>query len=211
MTTATFTDLVDSEEALRELMGYPSELAVNKQLTTLDHYCRAFIALSPFLLIGTTDAAGRLDVSPRGDAAGSVLVLDERTLAIAERPGNKRADTLRNIIQTGSVGLLFLIPGVEDVLRVNGRASLSRNLALLERLAAQGKQPLLAIGVEVEECFMHCAKACKRSRLWQPAHWPDHSALPSLGRMLLEQTRPANKTLDEIEAIIEDSYTNRLY
>ena len=206
-----FTDLVTSEVALRELLGHPGELVIRKQLSALDGHCRAFIALSPFLAIGTTSATGTCDVSPRGDAPGFVAVLDERTLAIPERPGNRRFDTLRNILQTGAVGLLFLIPGIEETLRVNGRASLVRDAALLERLAARGKPPWLAIGVEVEECFLHCAKAFKRAQLWEAASWPERTALPSLAQMLLDQACPPDTTVDELAAQIEESYTTRLY
>ncbi len=150
-TRAPFRDIVTSEAALRELLGEPSDLVIRKQLAALDRHSRAFIALSPFVLVGTAGADGACDVSPRGDAPGFVLTLDEKTLVIPERPGNRRADTLRNILQTGAVGLLFVIPGVEETLRVNGRACLVRDAAILERLAARGKQPPIAIGVEVDE------------------------------------------------------------
>jgi PPOX class probable FMN-dependent enzyme len=208
---AVFTDLVASEAELRRLIGEPSELVVRKQLDALDGHCRAFIALSPFALISSADAAGNCDVSPRGDAPGFALVLDDRTLAIPERPGNRRADTLRNILQTGRVGLLFILPGVEETLRVNGRAQLVRDADILERLAARGKPPLLAIGVTVEECFLHCGKAIRRSGLWDPGRRVDRSALPSLARMILDQTQPPDTTLAELERRIEESYTKRLY
>ncbi len=211
MGLARFADTVTSEGVLREVLGSPSELTVRKQLAALDRHCRAFIALSPFLLLGSVDATGRHDVSPRGDAPGFALVLDDTTLAIPERPGNRRLDTLRNILQTGAVGLLFLVPGVEETLRVNGRACLVRDANILERLSAQGKRPALAIGVEVEECFMHCAKCMKRSQLWDPTRWPDHTALPSLGQMLLDQTRPADTTAADLDAYLAESYTKRLY
>ncbi len=206
-----FTDLVTSEVALRELLGHPSELVIRKQLSALDGHCRAFIALSPFLLLGTVGAAGGCDVSPRGDAPGFVLALDDRTLVIPERPGNRRFDTLRNILQTGAIGMLFIVPGVEETLRVNGRARIVRDADVLERTVARGKRPLLAIGVEVEECFFHCAKAFKRSGLWDSAGWPDRAALPSLGRILVDQVRPPDTTIDDLERYIEESYTKRLY
>jgi hypothetical protein len=125
------------------------------------------VALSPFVLVGTSDAGGTCDVSPRGDAPGFVLVLDEETLAIPERPGNRRIDSLLNILETGVVGLLFLVPGFEETLRINGRASVVRNACILKRTEAQGKPPAVAIGLELEECFPHCAKAFKRSGLWR--------------------------------------------
>ena len=210
-TRAPFRDIVTSEAALRELLGEPSDLVVRKQLAALDRHSRAFVARSPFVLVGTAAASGACDVSPRGDAPGFVLVLDKKTLVIPERPGNRRADTLRNILQTGAVGLLFVIPGVEETLRVNGRACLVRDAAILERLAARGKQPPIAIGVEVDECFLHCAKAFKRSRLWDGESWPDRAALPSLAQMILDQVRPPGTTVEDLEAYIAESYAKRLY
>jgi PPOX class probable FMN-dependent enzyme len=206
-----FADVVTSEAALRELLGQPSELAVRKQLGALDQHARTFISLSPYLLIATVGANGACDVSPRGDAPGFALVLDEHTLALPERPGNRRADTLRNIVQTGTVGLLFMIPGVEETLRVNGRAQVVRDAAILEQTMAHGKRPLLAIGIEVEECYLQCAKALKRSQLWQHERWPDRAALPTLGQMLLDQARLPGVSLEEINCTIEESYAHRLY
>ncbi len=207
-----FTTVITAQEELRMLVGEPSELSLRKQQVALDAHCRAFIGLSPFVAIGTTDALhGWCDVSPRGDAPGFVQVLDDKTLVIPERSGNRRVDTLRNILQTPAVGLLFMVPGVEETLRVNGRAWLVRDQALLERMTFQGKQPLLAIGVTLEECFLQCAKALKRSHLWNPEHWPERSALPSLAEMLLDQTKMPNTTLADLEASIMESYTKRLY
>ncbi len=211
MALSQFGDVVTSEEELRGLMGQPSELVIRKQLTALDRHCRAFIARSPFLLIGSVDAAGRHDVSPRGDAPGFALVLDEKTLVIPERPGNRRIDTLRNILHTPSVGVLFIVPGVEEILRVNGRACLVRDAAILDQTAAQGKRPLIAIGVEVDECFMHCAKAMKRAKLWDPTHWLERAALPSLAQMLMDQAHPTGMTADDLDAYLQESYSKRLY
>ena len=162
-----FTDMVATEAELREIMGAPGALAVGKQFDRLDRHCRDFIALSPFVLVGTYNAAGRSDVSPRGDEPGFVDVLDDKTLAVPERSGNRRLDSLLNVLETGAIGLLFLVPGFEETLRVNGRARVIRDADVLGRTAAQGKRPLVAIGVEVEECFLHCAKAFKRSNLWR--------------------------------------------
>src|SRR5437588_2074118 len=156
MIQSKFKDVVTSEEELRDLMGFPSDLVVRKQLAYLDEHCQNFIARSPFLLIGSVDASGACDVSPRGDAPGFVLVLDQKTLVIPERSGNRRLDTLRNVLQTSVVGLLFMIPGAEETLRVNGHAYLVRDTTLLERTTAQGKQHLIAIGVEMEECSLPC-------------------------------------------------------
>jgi uncharacterized protein len=206
-----FTDLVTSEEALRDLLGQPSELVIKKQLPSLDRHCRNYIALSPFMLLGTANAAGDCDVSPRGDAPGFVAVIDDKHIAIPDRPGNRRIDSLRNIVQNGKVGLLFMIPGVEETLRINGRACLTREPALLEKLAARGKVPTLAIGVEVEEAFLHCAKAFKRSQLWDNATWPNRTALPTLAEMVHDQTCPTGVTVDDIEKNLVESYEKRLY
>jgi len=211
MAAHRFTDTVISETRLRELMGEPSELVVRKGLNALGHHCRAFIALSPLALVGTVSANGAADVSPRGDAPGFVQALDDHTLVIPERPGNRRLDTLRNILQTGRVGLLFIVPGVEETLRVNGRAYLVRDAEILDRATVHGKRPLIAIGVKVEECFMHCAKAFKRSKLWDSTLWPDRAMLPSLARMLLDQARLPGATIEGLDARLEESYVTRLY
>ncbi len=205
------TDVVETEAQLREIVGEPGSVAVGKQLYRLDRHCQYFIALSPFVLVGTFDSSGRCDVSPRGDDPGFVAVLDDRTLAIPERPGNRRLDSLLNILQTGAVGLLFLIPRFEETLRVNGRARVVRDADALERTAARGKRPPVAIGVEVEECFLHCAKAFKRSRLWDTERWPERSELPSLGRMLRDQGAAPDVTTEELEGRIEEGYEKRLY
>ena len=157
-----------SADELEGLIGSPSELAVKKRLDQLDEHMKTFIAESPFLLLGTVDRRGRCDVSPRGDGFGLARVLDPKTLVIPERRGNRRADSLRNILETGRVGLLFLIPGKGETLRVNGRACVIRDEEVLAPLAVEGKLPLVGIAVEVEECFLQCAKAMIRSKLWEP-------------------------------------------
>lgn len=204
-------DVVRSEQELRELVGTPSELARKKQLGELDEHCRAFIARSPFLLLATSNAAGQCDVSPKGDAPGFVLTLDPGRLVIPDRPGNRRLDGVRNILENPHVGLIFLIPGRGETLRVNGRAHVVRDEALLERMAVNGKRPQLAIVVDVEECFLHCAKAFLRSRLWQPDQWPDDSAVAPMAQMLLDQTRPPGLTVEDLERNLEESYRTRLY
>ncbi len=211
MASSRFTDVITSEEALREIMGLPSEMVLRKQLSALDPHAQQFISRSPFLLIGTTSGAGGGDVSPRGDAPGFVAVLDDKTLVIPERPGNRRVDSLRNILETGGVGLLFLVPGVEETLRINGRACLIKDGDLLDRTVAQGKRPLMAIGVEVQECFFHCAKAFKRSKLWQPDSWPERGAIASLAQILSDQIKPADQTVEDLEKMIAESYAKRLY
>jgi len=209
--SAPFESLLEHESELRELMGTPSEVVIKKQLDALDVHCRSFIAASPFVVIGTVDGSGRCDVSPRGDAAGFVLVLDEKRLVVPDRPGNRRIDSIRNILETGRIGMLFVVPGVDEELRVNGRAWVTRDESLLEKMEAQGKRPVLAIGVEVEECFLHCGKAIKRSQLWDPSKHVDRKSLPSLARMLSDQSCAPGVSVEELDAMIQESYAKRLY
>ncbi len=195
-----FQDVVTTERELRAVLGQPSERARLKERTTLDGHCRAFIARSPFLLLATASAAGRCDVSPKGDPPGFVRVLDDTHLLIPDRPGNRRLDGMRNILESGHAGVIFLVPGREETLRVNGRAWIVRDPDLLAPLAVQGKRPVYGIGLEVEEVFFHCARAFMRSGLWQPAGWPTPEALPSMACVLWDQlpTRPA-ASLEEYE------------
>jgi PPOX class probable FMN-dependent enzyme len=179
---------------LRELAGSPSERAVRKQLAALDVHCRRFVQRSPLLMLATAGPDGRCDVSPKGDGPGFVAVLDDTTLAIPDRPGNKRFDSLQNILANPHVGLLFLIPGMDETLRVNGTAELVRDPALLEQLAVGGKQPLLAIVVHVEEAFLHCGRSSLRAQVWDPANYMPRQEMPSLARMIAEQIRPPEAT-----------------
>ena len=206
-----FKHVVTTEGELRELMGSPSERAIKKDVAVLDAHCRAFIAHSPFLLMATSSARGRCDVSPKGDAPGFVRVLDDRRLVIPDRPGNKRLDGMRNLLQNPHVGTIFLIPGREETLRVNGRASIIRDAEILELVTAHDKRPLVAIGVEVEECFFHCPKAFRRAGLWDPERWLDRAALPSMARVLFDQVRPAGKTVEEYERESEEGLKRTLY
>ncbi|MBI2207387.1 MAG: pyridoxamine 5'-phosphate oxidase family protein [Candidatus Rokubacteria bacterium] len=206
-----FKDVVTSLDELRAMLGEPSELALRKQLDRLDEHCRTFLAKAPFALLATSDREGRLDVSPKGDPAGFALVLDDTHLVIPDRPGNKRLDGMRNILANPHIGLLFLVPGKDETLRINGRASILRDAELLERMSVDGKRPQLAIGVEIEEVFFHCAKAFRRSGLWKPDKWPDIAALPGPARVFFDQTKPTTETLESLQARLEDGYKNRLY
>jgi PPOX class probable FMN-dependent enzyme len=179
--------IIDSHEALRELVGESSPTTRLKVIDRIDDHARNLIAHSPFVLLATSAPDGSCDVSPRGDPAGSVLVLDERTLVLADRPGNKLVDSFRNIVDNPHAGLLFLVPGMNETLRVNGRATLVSDAPYFDQLVVKGKRPRLAVVVEVEELYMHCAKAFLRSSLWQPETWPDRSTLPSLGTILRDQ------------------------
>jgi PPOX class probable FMN-dependent enzyme len=178
---------IHSVEALRTLYREPSERAVRKQLGRLDHHCCRFVALSPFLVIASTDAEGRVDASPRGGDPGFVKILDERTLLIPDSPGNNRLDSLQNLIGRPGVGLLFMIPGVDETLRINGRATLRTDDALLALCANERRRPPLVIAVEVRAAYLHCAKSLMRSKIWDPAAKQERSALPSMGQMLKDQ------------------------
>jgi PPOX class probable FMN-dependent enzyme len=196
---------------VRATIGEPTELVRMKIRPSLDEHCRAFIEHSPFLALGTIDADGKSDVSPRGDPPGFVKVLDDQTLAIPDRPGNKLTDSLSNILETGSVGLLFLVPGVGETLRVNGRASITDDPELLASMTVQGKPPKLAIVVQVREAYVHCAKAFKRSKLWDPDTQIDRSELPSIGRMIRDQVPSLGMEAEEIDEYAETAYRAELY
>jgi PPOX class probable FMN-dependent enzyme len=194
---------------LRGCYAEPSVLARQKSLTKLDKHCRNFIALSPFLCLGSASDAGT-DVSPRGDAPGFVRVLDDATLLIPDRPGNNRLDSLANLLANPNVGLLFLIPGVEETLRVNGNAEITTDPALLASAEVHGKRPKSALIVHVREAFLHCGKAVIRARLWQEDYRVERKTLPSLGRMITEQVA-TGITAEQADASIAEAYVKRLY
>ena len=195
--------------ALRDTYAAPSERAVKKMLPAIDHHMRRFISLSPFLCMGTSSDAGG-DVTPRGDAPGFVQVLHDRTLLIPDWPGNNRLDSLSNVAVNPHVALLFFVPGMDETLRVNGIAEISVDPALLQRWDVGGKHPRSVLRVTVREAFLHCAKALIRSRLWKDDYKIERSAMPSYPQMLKEQTGVA-QTTEQIQASLEDSYTNKLY
>ena len=190
--------VIETVEALRQSYGEPSERAVKKSLDRLDRHCRRFIELSPFLILASAGADGRVDCSPRGDPAGFVAVLDERTVLLPDRLGNNRTDSLRNVLENPHVGMLFMIPGVDETLRLNGRAVLTTDPALLEPLSVRDRAPRSGLVVEVEEVFLQCTKALVRSRLWSDTSRVDRkAALPSLGQMLADHVDlPDGEALD---------------
>lgn len=203
------SEIIGSEAELRSLIGYSSDLVQHKVIANVDTHCRAFIAKSPFLIISTSDASGRCDASPRGDHPGFVHVMDDRHLIIPERPGNKRIDSLRNIITNPQIGLLFIIPGLGETLRVNGRAFVTKDEKLLRPMAVNDRPPIVGILVKAAECFLHCAKAFLRSKLWNPGSWP--ATVPSASKILSEHAKLSGMTAETIAARLEDGYTNRLY
>jgi hypothetical protein len=200
-----FQHVLTSEADIRALVGTPVARSLLKEQTRIDDHFRAFIAHSPFLLLATSGADGTCDVSPKGDAPGFVRVLDEKRLVIPERNGNKRLDGMKNILANPHIGLIFLVPGRDETLRVNGRACITTDPALLEPMAMQGVTPKLAIGVEVEQAFFHCVKSFRRSGLWTPETWPAADALPSYVCAVFDQVKPANETLEDWERNIAES------
>ncbi len=206
-----FDHVLTSVDELRALYPPPSARAVAKQIAALDSHCRALIAVAPFVLVGTSNAAGECDVSPKGGPPGFVRVLDDHHLAWADLPGNRRVDSMRNLLENPRIGLLFLFPGMQETLRVNGRAWPTRDPAVLEQVAIDGQRPPLAIGVQVAEVFIHCAKAFLRARLWEPAAWPDTSALPTMACILRDHARLTDQSVEEIASSVEQSYRDNLY
>ncbi len=202
-------DTIENPQQLRELYGEPSERAVKKELRRFDRHCRNFIALSPFLVIASSDPSGRCDASPKGDAPGFVQVIDDRTLAIPDRLGNNRTDTLANLLQRPGVGLIFFVPGINETLRVNGRARVTTDPDLLGAMAVNGKVPRSAILIDAEEIYFHCGKALIRSDLWNPDKRVPRGAWPSLGRIIAEQVGGMDP--DEAERQTAESYRTRLY
>lgn len=206
-----YKEVIQSEEELRAMYGYPGELVSNKSITFIDQHCRDFMSKAPILFIATSDAEGNCDVSPRGDGAGFVYVHDDKHLVIPERPGNRRFDSLRNIISNPKVGLIFIIPGLEETLRINGYASIIKDQEILKHMEAHGKIPGLGIAVEVEECYMHCAKAFKRSHLWDDTYWLPKEDLPKPAVIIAEHAKKLRLSQEDVSRSLKDSYENRLY
>jgi PPOX class probable FMN-dependent enzyme len=202
-------EIVETDADLEAILGKPGPRQFAKVVAALDTLCRDFIARSPFVLISSCDAAGRFDVSPKGDPPGFVRVLDDRTLAIPERPGNRRADTFRNVLQNPKVGLIFLVPGKSETLRISGTARIIRDAWLRESMAVDGKVPELALVVTVEEAFAHCTKCMVRSRMWQPDTW-SADGLFTIGSAMVAHGR-LDMTAAEMDAIASNDAATRLY
>lgn len=211
MDNSVFKRQIQTEQQLRDLLGHPSEVVANKVIHELDEHCCDYITKSPFLCISTADASGACDVSPRGDAAGFVHIMVKKHLVIPERPGNRRCDSIRNILANPHIGILFIIPGLEETLRINGKACIIQDEDVLERMVVKGKKPLLGIGVYVEECYIHCAKAFKRSTLWEQTSWITAEQRPPIPTILASHVNRKGLTSNEIERSLFDSYQNRMY
>ena len=200
---------ISSEAELRELLGEVMPRAISKERTRLLPVDREWLAASPFCLVATSGADGSCDVSPKGDPAGFVQVLDDATIAIPERPGNRRADGYINILRNPHVGLIFFVPGRGDTLRINGRARLVRDAPYFDAMVVKGHRPVLAVEVAIEQIFFHCAKAFLRSRLWQPESW-NPTALPPHAQ-IIKAVQDVPETLEELTAYYGPSYEARLY
>ncbi|BFU46233.1 pyridoxamine 5'-phosphate oxidase family protein [Krasilnikovia sp. MM14-A1004] len=200
---------VTTHDEIRELLGVPMPRVAHKERPRLHSYDRQWLANSPFCLVATSDARGRCDVSPKGDPPGFALVLDDTTIALPERPGNRRADGFHNIVDNPHVGLNFFVPGRGDTLRINGRARLIRDAEFFDRMVVKGHRPVLALLVEIEEVFYHCSKAFLRSALWRPETWRPEQ-VPSRPRIAQAVERPEDE-LAELERYYGPSYAERLY
>ena len=200
---------ITNESELRTVYGTPNKRSQQKVLGHLDQHCRRFIALSPFCVLSTAGAGGRVDVSPRGDVPGFVAVPDDRTLLIPDRPGNNQIDSLRNVVAQPHVGLLFLVPGMNETLRVKGTAEIVTDGDLLATLSVKGRSPVSILRVTVGEAFLHCAKALIRARLWDPASQVERSSFPTYGQMLADQIRGADAA--SIDAALDEAARDRLY
>jgi len=205
-----FEEVITTRQRLRELNKMASHRAGNKVIDHIDDICRRFIAACPFVMVASRGEDGRLDLSPKGDPAGFVSVLDEKTLAIPDRLGNNRLDTFENLLINREIGLFFIIPGNGDTLRVSGQGRIVRDSALQNRLAVNGKAPNFVLVVAVEEAFMHCPKCMVRSRLWKPEEWPDRTDVPTLAEAMVAHAALA-ESVAEMQAIIDNDGAKRLY
>ena len=201
--------ITDAAE-VRALLGAPLGNQARKVIDHIDDHCRSWIARTPFIVISSINGAGAMDVSPKGDLPGFVKVLDPRTLAIPDRPGNHRADTLLNVIENPSVGIVFMVPGRREVVRVSGTASIVRDPDLLDELAVNEKAPAFAIVVRVREAFFHCGKSMIRSGLWEPERWGSVDGLPPYAQALKDHARSA-QSVETIQAGVERNEAQRLY
>lgn len=209
MTTDTdpfsgFSDVVTSIEDLEDIIGEPMPQIVNKEIPALDTICRDFISRAPFCFLATANPDGHIDVSPRGDPAGFVNVLDPSTLAIPDRPGNRRVDTFHNILKDPRVGLLFLIPGRGETLRIRGEARIVRDGKLLASMAVNGREPKLALVTHLRSAFMHCPKCVFRSNIWQPENWPDTDGLADMNEAMVKHAKIAMSPDEWFEALKEN-------
>ena len=200
---------ISSEAELRELLGAPAPRVIAKERTRLHERDIEWLAASPFCLVATSGADGTCDVSPKGDPPGFALVLDDTTIAIPERPGNKRADGYRNILENPHAGLIFVIPGRKETLRINGRVRLIRDAPWFDDMVVKGHRPPLALLVEIEQIFFHCMKSFMRARLWEPESWHPEAVPPHA--VIVKSVQPREETLEELERYYGPHYESLLY
>jgi PPOX class probable FMN-dependent enzyme len=203
-------DAVRTVDDLEALVGTPKATSIDKVSPVLTPLMRAFIGQAPFYLLATANEDGTCDVSPRGDPAGAIRMADERTIVLPDRAGNRRVDSIRNIVRNPHVGLLVLVPGMDETLRINGRAMVTRNAELLATMPMQGKAPTLAIVVDIDEAYMHCARAFRRSKLWEPTSWPAAGEVPGMAEILYAQFCP-EESLEAFAQEREERYRTSLY
>lgn len=203
-------DFITSPDELRQHYKAPADGPIRKELRALDPHCRKFIQNSPFVLIGSADRDGNADVTPKGDRPGFVAMLDDTTIAIPDRPGNNRLDTWENIVVNPAVGLLFFIPGMNETLRVNGKGRITADQGLREILAVDGRLPATVLLVKIKACYMHCAKAFMRSKLWVPESWPPRAAMPTLGEMLRDQLA-LSQPAAEVDSGLDKDYAKSMW
>ena len=202
---------IESVSELYAIVGEPAPRVISKELPALDERSIAFISSAPFLVLATSAEDGSSDASPKGGPAGFVRVLDERRLAIPDFPGNRRFDGVHNLVERPGLGLLFVVPGITETLRVNGSARLTRDPELLEACAVDGRLPWLVIDVEVRQVFSHCSKAFLRSGLWQPDRWPDSATVASPSRSIAEQAEEEGRPEREVRLEVDRGYEPGLY
>jgi PPOX class probable FMN-dependent enzyme len=203
--------IIRTVEEYREIRGEGSHLVYDKSMHVIDDHIRHFLALSTFLTIASIDADGRMDVSPKGDPPGFVKVVDDTTIAIPEREGNRRADTFTNILQNPSVALICFVPGMDETMRINGKATLTTDPDLLATMDVKGHVPQLALLVHVEEAFIHCGKAPKRGRLWDQTAQIDRSMYPKMGQVMFDHGKYTDITRDRMTEIAQDDYDTNVY
>ncbi len=207
MSTIKFNHVITKESELEErLGGRPIKMIEDVKMPSLDVHSKAFLQLSPFALIGTHDSAGNADVSPRGGDAGFTLVLDDNNIVIPERLGNRLADSLRNIMQTGKIGALFVVPGYGESMRINGTAKVIADEPIMRKLAVKGKPASVGIAIQIEEVYVHCARCMLRSGIWKGATYPDRKEWVSLAQLMIDQQNMTDITVDEMQKLVDEDY-----
>ena len=206
----SFTDRIETREQLREIIGEPPDFIAAKTLPRLDGHCRTFLDKCRFVALATADAAGNIDVSPKGDPEGFVRVLDDEHVVIPDRPGNHRLDSIENILQNPHTGLICVVPGARMTLRINGKAMIVRDQALLDSMKVNDRAPQLAIVIKVDEAFFHCSKCMIRSDMWAPDKWPDSSGLPSIAQTMIDAGK-LDMSYEDADALVVNDEQTRLY